>query len=285
MISVDFGAKIISVPKADTTLVDAGPPEIRDYDVYEKLWKELKALEDDADGMAVVDAQRHATTAVIGGVTLAHVVELINGFTVTFEAGSYQVNLKGANHNIADVANMNTVALRSANSAGLIVAGSGVTAQDKLDIADQVLDEVIADHAGAGSLGAVAAAVKTETDKIPAVQAEQLLVAARIYDALMADYQDPGSFGEFFMAVKTRLAAPRPIGKVVVGESTTAFTTDLPQPSDDHWKDAVCLFRTGELAGQVKLITGYDGAAKRITVKGGFTYAPEPGDTFDIVNT
>lgn len=125
VISVDWGTGVISVPKADTTLVDSGPPEVREYDVFNTFWKELKDLEDDRDGMPFLDAQRHNTEVTIGGVTLAHVVEVINSYTVTFEDGSYQVNLFGANHNILDVANLNTVGLRSANSAGLITTTAG----------------------------------------------------------------------------------------------------------------------------------------------------------------
>ena len=120
MISVNWNSGVISVPKVDTTLVDAGPPEVRSYDVYEKFWKELKALEDDTDGMVFDDAQSHKTTATLGGVTFAHQVEILSPYTVTFEAGAYQLNLVGANHNLLDRANMNSVALRSANSAGLV---------------------------------------------------------------------------------------------------------------------------------------------------------------------
>jgi len=142
-ISVDWLTKTITVPKSDTTLVDVGPPEIREYDIYEKLWKELKAIEDNEEGIVFDDMQSHNTTVTIGGITLAHVVLIINGFTVTFEAGAYQVNCLGANHNVLDIANMNAVALRSANSAGLIVTvqGSGVTEQDKTDIANEIMDE------------------------------------------------------------------------------------------------------------------------------------------------
>ena len=139
-ISVDWATKIVTVPKADTTLVSAGPPEIRDYDVFAKLWTELKAIEDDEVGIPFVDTQSHILPTTLGGVTFSDGVRIINGFTVTFEAGAYQVNCKGANHNVLDVGNMNATALRSSNSAGLITAGSGVTAQDKIDIAETLLD-------------------------------------------------------------------------------------------------------------------------------------------------
>lgn len=165
-LSFDHNTNVVTIPKADTTLVSAGPPEIRSYDVFEKLWKEIKAYEDDANGIALSDIQSHNTLVTVGGVTLAHVVRILSPWTLTFEAGTYQVNLTGANHNLLDVANTTTnPALRSANSAGLIQvsSGSGVTEQDKLDIADRVWDEVGAQHVTAGSLGKVVDDVLVDT--------------------------------------------------------------------------------------------------------------------------
>lgn len=124
-LSIDWAAKVISVPKADTTLVSPGPPEIRSYDIFEVFFKELIALLATEDGMPFVDAQRHFTSVTVGGVSLAHVIEVINGYTVTFEDGFYQVNTGGANHNILDVANLNSVGLRSSNSGGLIATEIG----------------------------------------------------------------------------------------------------------------------------------------------------------------
>jgi hypothetical protein len=134
MIAVDWFTKIISVPKAYMTLVTMSPFEIRELDVN-TFRLDLKDLEDDAEGMAFLDTHRHSTVVTIGGVTLARVVEIINGYTITFENGSYAVNLVGANNNISDVTNLNTVSVRAGNTAGLVVTGSAVTAQDKTDIA------------------------------------------------------------------------------------------------------------------------------------------------------
>ena len=117
-ISVNWGTKVITVPKADTQLVSIGPPEVRQLDI--NIFRlELKALEDNEQGITYDDTHSHNPPVTIGGVTLARVVEIINGYTVTFENGSYAVNLVGANSNIADVTNLNNVQIRSANSAGL----------------------------------------------------------------------------------------------------------------------------------------------------------------------
>jgi len=73
------------------------------------------------------------------------VVEIINGYTVTFEDGQYRVTLLGANSNVADVTNVNQVSIQPNNSAGQVVVsvGSGVTAQDKLDIALGVWQQIL----------------------------------------------------------------------------------------------------------------------------------------------
>lgn len=118
-VTVDWDQQIINVPKTATQLVQSNPTEIRDLDL--NLFRlQLKNLEDDADGMAFVDTHSHNTIVTVGGVTLAHVLIIINGYTVTFEDGQYAVNLVGANSNVGDVTNVNQVSIRAANSAGLV---------------------------------------------------------------------------------------------------------------------------------------------------------------------
>jgi hypothetical protein len=122
-ISVNWLTKVISVAKADMTLIQTDP-----FDVYELGINDfrlaLKDLEDSETGMVYLDTHRHNTTVSLGGITLARVVEIINGYTVTFEDGQYAVNLVGANSNISDVVNLNQVSVRSANSAGLLDAAT-----------------------------------------------------------------------------------------------------------------------------------------------------------------
>jgi hypothetical protein len=127
-ITIDWLTKIIHVPRADMTLIQTSPSEIRQLDT--NLFRlELKDIEDGSDGMPQLDTHRHNTTVTVGGVTLARVVEIINGYTVTFEDGQYAVNLVGSNNNIADVTNLNQVSVRSSNSAGLV----DTSLQNRLD--------------------------------------------------------------------------------------------------------------------------------------------------------
>ncbi len=117
-ISINFGTKVIDIPKNDMTLIQSVPTEIRQLNL-DTFRLTLKDLEDTDDGMAFERTHKHNTSVTVGGVTLARVIEIINGYTVTFEDGQYAVNLVGANSNVGDVVNVNQVSVRSANSAGL----------------------------------------------------------------------------------------------------------------------------------------------------------------------
>jgi hypothetical protein len=122
-ITIAWATKVISVPKADTALVDIGPPEIRSLNM-DDFRKILNDLSDDEEGMPFDTTHEHTAPLTVAGVTLARVVEIINGYTITFENGTYSVNITDANSNISDVLNHNSVGVNTANSAGLIeVAG------------------------------------------------------------------------------------------------------------------------------------------------------------------
>ena len=124
-------------------------------------------------------------------------------------------------------------------------AGSGVTEQDKLDIAALVLDEAVGTTRPTGSLGA--------------------------------------AINKFLLAETGTETIPiHPVGTVQSGTNTpTAFETDLTGV-DNRWKDALLAFNGGTLSGQVKKISAF--ASGRVTVIGGYTATPQPGDAFTVVN-
>jgi hypothetical protein len=131
-ISVDHGTRVIFVPQADLTPIG---PSLYLLDTNQfRLW--LKDWEDD-EGMQMQTTHRHNTEVTLGGVTLARTIEIINGYTVTFENGMYAVQLAGSNNNIADVTNVNSVSIRSNNSAGL------TSEADPQDVASAVLNSII----------------------------------------------------------------------------------------------------------------------------------------------
>jgi hypothetical protein len=145
-VSIDWATKIITVPPDFMTLVSGVPgngdmqpnPALYELDVN-ALRLALKDIED-SDGMPFLDTHRHNGVVTISGVSYARTFEVINGYTVLFDASTYDhytVRCTGANHNIADVRRPNSVSLIIGNSAGLITVsiGSGLspTEQTKLD--------------------------------------------------------------------------------------------------------------------------------------------------------
>lgn len=146
-ISVNWGTKVISIPRTDMQLIQSTPTEIRELDL-DSFRLELKDLEDD-QGITYLDTHNHTQPVSVGGVTLARVVAIINGYTVTFEDGQYAVNLSGANTNLSDVVNVNSVSVRSSNSAGLVQtdggsgSGSGsISESDQIAIAQRIIPHI-----------------------------------------------------------------------------------------------------------------------------------------------
>jgi hypothetical protein len=173
-ITIDWATKIISVPQSYLTNITGTLYEL-DTDQFRL---DLKDLEDDVEGMPFPDTHQHNTEVTVAGVTYARVIEIINGYSITFEDGQYTIRLAGSNNNFFDVENgilnQNQVSVIPTNSAGLITVtqGSGVTQQDKDDIIDGVWDETAADHTGVGSTGKVLQDIPSASSVASAVWAD-----------------------------------------------------------------------------------------------------------------
>jgi len=154
-LSINPATKVIFLPKADLTFLSGSTYQL-DVNQF-KL--DVMALLSAQSLSWMPDAFNHNTEVVLSGVTYARVIEFINGYTIEFEDGNYTVSCIGANHNIGDVKVVNSVSLIVNNSAGLITvsAGSGVTAQDKIDIAalsaTNVWDKLLTSISTSGSIG------------------------------------------------------------------------------------------------------------------------------------
>ena len=140
-ISIDWPTGVITIPRADMTLVQSVPFEVRELDL-EAFRLELKDLEDSDQGMVWPKTHNHNTTVTVGGTTLARVIEIINGYTITFEDGTYAVSALGANSNVADVLNLNSVQLRTANSAGLVAGSGGAVDIDEAQLAADIAAQI-----------------------------------------------------------------------------------------------------------------------------------------------
>jgi hypothetical protein len=186
-ISIDLNTYVISIPKTDLTLV-SGTLYSLDTDAFRL---ELKSWEDSEVGITQPDTHKHNTEVTIAGITYARTVEILAPYSVEFEDGQYSVRLDGSNNNIWDIQNgilvQNQVQVIPTNSAGLqiVTQGSGVTEQDKLDIADQVWDEMLAQHTDTGSAGEALGNISAG--------ASPSQIADAVLDELISEHTDAGS--------------------------------------------------------------------------------------------
>lgn len=172
-IAIDWGNRVIFVLRTDMALIQSSPVEVRELDLN---WfrAQLKDLEDSENGQIFPDTHRHETTSTLSGIVFAHKLEIINGYTVTFEDGQYVVHLVNANSNVMDVRNPNQVSVGSANSAGLIIAeGTETDLQPVLDAISN-LD---------GDVASVASAV----DNVPTtlLDGEEVVAGISVRQAMM----------------------------------------------------------------------------------------------------
>lgn len=153
--SVNWATKVVTIPKADTTLVSSSP-DVRSLDVT-TLWQNLIDIQDNEVGINFLDIVRNTTPLTVAGITLARVVEIINGYTLTFEDGPWAVNIIGGNSNVADVVNKNQVSVNTSNSAGAVLSGGA----DPQVVADAVWDRALNDNTVAGSTGKAIKLIKS----------------------------------------------------------------------------------------------------------------------------
>ena len=110
--SVDWLTKIVTVPKADLTLVSASP-EIYELDVND-FWLEIHDIQDDF----VAVGQDQIMTANAPTSFAPRGVDVVNGYSIEFEDGQYTVQLKSANSTIQNNAVQNQVSIRDQTLTG-----------------------------------------------------------------------------------------------------------------------------------------------------------------------
>lgn len=115
-ITIDWGTKVIAVPQSFLTLI-SGTSYSLDTNAFHIA---LKDLEDSEEGIHFPPTHNHNTVVTLGGIQYARIIEMVNGYSITFEDGVYSVSLIGSNNNILDVVNLNQVSIRANNSAGLV---------------------------------------------------------------------------------------------------------------------------------------------------------------------
>jgi hypothetical protein len=120
-ITISWGSRIINIPQSYLTLLSGTRYQL-DLDQFRL---DLKDLEDSPEGIVFPTTHNHNTQVTLSGVTYARTLEIINGYTVTFQntGTPYTVDCTGANHNLGDVTNFDGgMSLIVNNAAGLIVS-------------------------------------------------------------------------------------------------------------------------------------------------------------------
>lgn len=151
--TVNWLTKSIDIPVAD--LVDIGGGE---YNLDLGLFhQEIRRLEYEFVGGLFADQILDYTKPkIISGTTFAPFIEIINGYTFVFPVVAAAVNLVAGNTNLGElgVTPANGVSIRPSNSAGntitTVATGSGVTPQDKIDIANMNRDAILRTQTASG---------------------------------------------------------------------------------------------------------------------------------------
>lgn len=126
--SYDYATLTITVPQADLTLITGTL-----YELDTNVFRLTVADEQDSErGMPFPVAIRHNTEVTVAGTTFARTIEMINGWSLTFEdLANYTVRLAGSNNNLFDIENgilnQNQVQVIAQNSAGLQTVDVGGT--------------------------------------------------------------------------------------------------------------------------------------------------------------
>lgn len=151
MIYIDWGSRVIHVPKSYMTLDVATNVYHLDINQFRK---DLKHLEETDEGIVYPTTHIHVPPFTVGGVTLARSVQIINNYHIEFEAGQYKIIVSGGNTNILDVMLLSGPSIASTNSAGLIESdGGNISSTDIENIAKKVWDEPTSSHTITGSFG------------------------------------------------------------------------------------------------------------------------------------
>ena len=120
-VTIDWPNAVIQIPRADMTLIQSTPTEIRRLDTNAFRY-ELRDLEDSEEGRPFPVTHDHNEDVEVGGVQLADVLKIRDPYTITFEDGQYAVYLQGTNNNILEKTNKNQVSVNPNNSAGLVTS-------------------------------------------------------------------------------------------------------------------------------------------------------------------
>lgn len=116
-VRIDWPSKVIFIPKSYMTLIRRRPYEVMELDVNQ-LHLDLRGLEASEQGMLWDHTHEHETPKTVSKSTVPRIVKIVNGYTITFEPGQYDVLIDKliSITNIDEVLNPNQVSIRITKS-------------------------------------------------------------------------------------------------------------------------------------------------------------------------
>lgn len=117
-LSINWSNKVITVPQADLTPLGGSSYSLDTMG----LKIALRDIEDSEPGVSALPILDYVTSKTLGGIGYAPLIEIINGYTITFQdtGTPYRVFVTASNNNVLDVTNLNNVSVAPNNSAGLV---------------------------------------------------------------------------------------------------------------------------------------------------------------------
>lgn len=140
----NWATRQITIPLSDLTVITPG---VRYSLTSDKLWELLRELAGSEEGIAQTytpDLFPFRRTAATAGTP--QITDLINNYFIQFGSGPYTLDITDGNTNLGDPAVHpagDQVSVNTNNTAGAIQVGSGVTEQDKIDIANAVMNYIV----------------------------------------------------------------------------------------------------------------------------------------------
>jgi len=117
--SVNWVTRNIWIPRSDLIHLSGSQYRLNTADFHKEIRRLEWAL---GEGLWAAQIIEYKAAHTLAGTPFAPEIEIINGFTLTFEefAAVYSVEIDGANTNVDDVTVINNVSIRSKNTGGLV---------------------------------------------------------------------------------------------------------------------------------------------------------------------
>lgn len=196
---------------------------------------------------------------------------------------SGQVDANALTGGLSEAGVRSAVGLASANLdsqlSGIDTATTGIKATTD-QFSFTVANQVDANSLTGGTSPADIWTYATRTITSGGITAQE--VEDAVWDASASNHNTGGTYGKHLRQIKEGQVSTD--GQVNDASATAgSFVTNLSNSTDEFYDDLVISFISGNLQGQSRVITGYNGTTKALTTEEPFSEAPANGDEFIIL--